>query len=179
VILALTADHGMNDKSNAEGKPNVIWLQDILDAKFGKGDTKVICPITDAFVAHHGALGGFVRVWCRGKATPQQIMEVIRGIDGIESVMDKATVCSTFDMPTDREGDVAVISRADVCIGASQADHDLKGLEGHRLRTHGGTSEAKVPIIINRALNDAYKLKAGASTLKSYQVFDFAINGTL
>ena len=179
ITLALTADHGMNDKSTADGKPNVIWLQDILDAKFGKGDAKVICPITDAFVAHHGALGGFVRVWCCGKATPRQIIGVIHGIDGIESVMDKATVCSTFDMPPDREGDVAVIARADVCIGASQADHDLKGLAGHRLRTHGGTSEAKVPIIINRALNDEYKLKAGVSTLKSYQVFDYAINGTV
>ena len=177
--VALIADHGMNDKSNAEGKPNVIWLQDILDAKFGKDDAKVICPITDAFVAHHGALGGFVRVWCRGKATPKQIMEVVRNIDGIESVMDKETVCREFDMPADREGDVAVIAQANVCIGGSQADHDLKGLEGHRLRTHGGTSEIKVPFIINFPLNDAYKLKAGASTLKSYQIFDFAINGTL
>ena len=179
ITLALTADHGMNDKSTADGKPNVIWLQDILDAKFGKGDAKVICPITDAFVAHHGALGGFVRVWCRGKATPKQIIEIIRNIDGIESVMDKATVCATFDMPPDREGDVAVIARADVCIGGSAVDHDLKGLEGHRLRTHGGTSEAKVPIIINRALNDEYKLKAGVATLKSYQIFDYAINGTV
>jgi phosphonoacetate hydrolase len=179
VTVALTADHGMNDKSDAAGKPNVIWLQDILDAKFGKGDTKVICPITDAFVAHHGSLGGFVRVWCRGKATPREILEVVRGIDGIELALDKETVCRDFDLPPDREGDVAVISRTDVCIGASEADHDLKGLEGHRLRTHGGVSEAKVPFILNRPLNDAYKLKAGSSTLKSYQIFDFAINGTL
>src|SRR5690349_2155118 len=56
--VALTADHGMNDKSDAAGKPNVIWLQDILDRELGKGETRVICPITDAFVAHHGALGG-------------------------------------------------------------------------------------------------------------------------
>ncbi|MEQ1518206.1 MAG: hypothetical protein ABL931_17130, partial [Usitatibacteraceae bacterium] len=118
-------------------------------------------------------------VWCVGKSTPKQIIEVIRGVEGIESVMDKATVCREFDMPADREGDVAVIARADVCIGASASDHDLTGLEGHRLRTHGGTSEAKVPLIINRPLNDAYKLKGGVSTLKSYQIFDFAINGTL
>ncbi len=177
-VVALTADHGMNDKSDAAGKPNVIWLQDILDAKFGKGDARVICPITDAFVAHHGSLGGFVRVWCRGKATPKQIIEVIAGIDGIEQVLDKENVCRLYDLPPDREGDVAVISRADVCIGASQADHDLKGLEGHRLRTHGGVSEAKVPFVINRPLNEAYRLKAAAATLKSYQIFDFAINGT-
>jgi phosphonoacetate hydrolase len=176
-VVALTADHGMNDKSNAAGRPNVIWLQDVLDARFGKGDTRVICPITDAFVAHHGALGGFVRVWCTGKATPGQVIEAIRGIDGVESVLDKATACRVHDLPADREADVVVISTADVCIGAAEADHDLSGLEGHRLRTHGGVSEAKVPFILSVPLTDEYKLKAGAATLKSYQIFDFALNG--
>ncbi|MBN8477434.1 MAG: phosphonoacetate hydrolase [Burkholderiales bacterium] len=178
-VVALTADHGMNDKSNAAGEPNVIWLQDILDAKFGKGDTKVICPITDAFVAHHGALGGFVRVWCRGRASARQIIEAIRDIDGLESVLDKETACRVHDLPPDREGDVVVISTADVCVGASKADHDLSGLEGHRLRTHGGVSEAKVPFIVSAPLNDTYKLRAGTTSLRSYQIFEFAINGPL
>jgi phosphonoacetate hydrolase len=176
-IVALTADHGMNDKSNAAGEPNVIWLQDILDAKFGKGDTKVICPITDAFVAHHGALGGFVRVWCRGRATPEQVIDAIKGLAGLESVLDKETACRLHDLPADREADVVVIATADVCVGAAERDHDLSGLKGHRLRTHGGVSEAKVPFILSAPLNDEYKLKAGAATLKSYQIFDYAING--
>jgi phosphonoacetate hydrolase len=178
-VVGLTADHGMNDKSDADGNPNVIWLQDILDAKFGKGDTKVICPITDAFVAHHGALGGFVRVWCRGKAMPQQIIKTIRGMPGLDAVLDKETVCKTFDLPPDREGDVAVISSANVCVGASAADHDLAGLKGHRLRTHGGVSEAKVPIILSAPLSDEYMRKADVATLKSYQMFDFALNGVV
>ena len=176
-VVALTADHGMNDKSDAAGKPNVIWLQDVLDARFGKGDTRVICPITDAFVAHHGALGGFVRVWCRGRTTPRQVIEAVRGLEGLESVLDKATACAVHDLPADREGDVVVIAAADVCVGASEADHDLSGLAGHRLRTHGGVAEAKVPIILSAPLNDEYKLKAGVTTLKSYQIFDFALNG--
>lgn len=179
ITLALTADHGMSDKSNAAGEPNVIWLQDILDAKFGKDETIVICPITDAFVAHHGALGGFVRVWSRGKVTARQIIEHIGGIDGIELALDKATACRMFDMPPDREADVAVVSREDVCIGASAKNHDLAGLKGHRLRTHGGVSEAKVPFILSRPLNDAYKVKAAGAPLKSYQIFDYAINGTV
>ena len=179
VTVALIADHGMNDKSNAAGEPNVIWLQDILDAKFGKDQTIVICPITDAFVAHHGALGGFVRVWSRGQVTDRQIIDHIGGVDGIEMALDKATACRRFDMPPDREADVAVVARRDMCIGSSAANHDLRGLEGHRLRTHGGVSETKVPFIVNRPLNDAYKMKAASSTLKSYQIFDFAINGTL
>jgi phosphonoacetate hydrolase len=176
-MVALTADHGMNDKSTADGKPNVIWLQDVLDAKFGKGDTQVICPITDAFVAHHGALGGFVRVYCRGKATPKQVIELARGIEGVELAYDKETACRVLELPADREGDVVVISTAGVCIGGSEKDHDLSGLEGHRLRTHGGVSEAKVPIILSEPLNDAYRLKTGVATLKSYQIFDLAING--
>jgi phosphonoacetate hydrolase len=179
ITLALTADHGMSDKSNAAGDPNVIWLQDILDAKFGKDETIVICPITDAFVAHHGSLGGFVRVWSRGRVSDRQIIDHIAGIDGIELALDKATVCRMFDMPPDREADVAVISRHDVCIGASAGNHDLTGLKGNRLRTHGGTSEAKVPFILSRPLNDAYKAKAASEPLKSYQLFDYAINGTV
>jgi phosphonoacetate hydrolase len=176
-VVALTADHGMNDKSDAAGEPNVIWLQDILDAKFGKGDTRVICPITDAFVAHHGALGGFVRVWCVGKATAPQVMEAIRPLPGIESVLDKQSACRIHDLPEDREADVVVISTHDVCIGAARKDHDLSGLKGHRLRTHGGVSEAKVPFIVSEPVNDEYKLKGGAGILKSYQIFEFAING--
>jgi len=155
----------------------VIWLQDILDRKFGKGDTRVICPITDAFVAHHGALGGFVRVWCTGKATPRQVMAAVSGLQGIEAVLDKQTACRLHELPEDREADVVVISTANVCIGASAADHDLSGLQGHRLRTHGGVSEARVPFILNVPLNDEYKLKAGVRTLKSYQIFEYALNG--
>ena len=177
-VVALTADHGMNDKSNAAGKPNVIWLQDILDAKFGKGDTRVICPITDAFVAHHGALGGFVRVWCTGRATPGQVIGALQGVEGLESVLDRETACRVHDLPPDREGDVVVISTADVCVGAAEADHDLSGLEGHRLRTHGGVSESKVPFILSEPLNDAYSQKAASAALKSYHIFDFALNGT-
>ena len=169
--VALTADHGMNDKSDAQGRPNVIWLQDILDRALGKGRTRVICPITDAFVAHHGALGGFVRVWCD---QPQRVIEVVRGIDGVESVLDKETACRVHDLPADREADVVVISTANVCIGASQAGHDLSGLAGHRLRTHGGVSEAKVPFILSEPLNDQYRRRAAP---KSYQIFDYALNG--
>jgi phosphonoacetate hydrolase len=175
--VALTADHGMNDKSDAEGRPNVIWLQDILDDKFGKGDTRVICPITDAFVGHHGALGGFVRVYCQGRAKPREVISAIAPIDGIEQALSREDVCRLYDLPPDREGDVAVISRADVCIGGAEKEHDLAGLKGHRLRTHGGVSEAKVPIVINRPLNDKYRLRTAGGPLKSYEIFDYALNG--
>jgi phosphonoacetate hydrolase len=178
VTLALTADHGMNDKSNAAGEPNVIWLQDHLDAALGKDETVVICPITDAFVGHHGALGGFVRVWSRGRVSARSIIDCVSAIEGVELALDRDTACRMFDLPADREADVAVIARHDVCIGGAKANHDLAGLAGHRLRTHGGVSETAVPFILNRPLTDAYKQRAAVQSLKSYQLFDFAINGT-
>jgi phosphonoacetate hydrolase len=180
ITLALTADHGMSDKSRADGSPNVIWLQDVLDERFGAGTTTVICPITDAFVAHHGALGGFVRVWLRGGGvTAQQVIGAIAGIEGIELALDRRAACRMLELPADREADVVVIARENFCIGGTAGNHDLSGLAGHRLRTHGGLSEAKVPFILNRPLNTAYRLRAATETLKSYQLFDYAINGTV
>jgi phosphonoacetate hydrolase len=177
VTLAITADHGMNDKSRADGTPNVIWLQDILDAKFGKGTSTVICPITDRFVVHHGALGGFVRVYCHGSLDPEDVIRVVRGVPGIEAAYDRWTAARFFELPLDREGDVVVVGARDTCIGASEADHDLSGLRGHRLRTHGALHESRVPFILNRPLRPEYAARAALGGLHSYHLFDFAING--
>ena len=87
--VALTADHGMNEKTNDDGTPCVVWLQDILDAEFGEGTSTVICPITDAFVGHHGALGGFVRVYCGEGLSGERVMEAIADVPGLERVLSR------------------------------------------------------------------------------------------
>lgn len=177
--LGLTADHGMNDKCHADGSPNVVFLQDILDHTFGRGATRVICPITDAFVKHHGALGGFVRVWIRSAmVTAQSVINVAAAVPGVEMALSRQQACTRFDLPEDREADVVVIGDARTVIGASQSDHDLTLLAGTRLRSHGALAEAKVPFVLNRPLNRPYLSLAAAAPLKSYQMFDFVINGT-
>jgi phosphonoacetate hydrolase len=176
-VVAVTADHGMSDKCDADGTPRVIWLQDILDAAFGKEATTVICPITDYFVAHHGALGGFVRVYCNGATAPEDVLAVVRRLPGVEMACDRQTAARIFDLPIDREGDVVVISDVRTCIGMSPGKHDMRGLEGHRLRTHGGLSETKVPFVLNRPLHEVYAERAARGGVKNYQIFDFAING--
>ncbi len=178
-LVALTADHGMNDKSDAAGTPRVIWLQDELDRRFGAGATRVICPITDAFVAHHGALGGFVRVYCNGVATAEAVRGFAAGLSGVELALTRAETAARFDLPADREGDVAVIGDKDTVIGAGRADHDLSGLAGHRLRTHGAVSERQVPFILSRPLKPDYAARAARGTIASYRIFDYAINGTV
>src|SRR5205823_1211877 len=61
--VVVTADHGMNAKTDAFGRPNIVFLQDVLDRAYGAGTTRVILPITDPYVVHHGALGSFATVY--------------------------------------------------------------------------------------------------------------------
>ena len=176
-VVALTADHGMSDKSRPDGEPNVVFLQDILDARFGAGATRVICPITDAFVRHHGALGGLVRVWCLDPGVaPAAVIDCARGVPGVAEALDRDAACARFDLPPDREGDVVVLAEANAVIGAGAAEHDLSALRDARLRSHGGPSEARVPFILNAPPDPRYAARAAAG-LKSYQIFEFAING--
>ncbi len=177
-IVALTADHGMGDKADEDGNPNVIWLQDILEDAIGEGACQVICPITDAFVGHHGALGGFVRVYCNEGLEANRVIEVIEGTPGIEKIMTAESVCRELEQPLDREGDVAVLADKFTVIGARAVDHDLSALKGHRLRTHGSLHEANVPFVISEPLNSAYAERGAAGGLRSHEIFDFAINGT-
>lgn len=176
--LALTADHGMNDKSRADGSPNVVFLQDVLDHAFGQGTTRVICPITDAFVRHHGALGGFVRVWIRSDAvSAQSVIQVASELPGVEMALSRQQACARFELPEDREADVVVIGDAGTVLGASRSDHDLSQLADGRLRSHGAVAEAKVPFILSRPLSTVYRERAARGSLKSHAIFDFAING--
>jgi phosphonoacetate hydrolase len=176
--VAITADHGMNDKSAADGTAKVVYLEDELNSRFGAGSVRVICPIADPFVRHHGALGSFVRVHLRGTADIAAMMAFTRTLPGIELVLDKEQVCKQFDLPIDREGDFAVFSARDTVVGARRQDHDLSQLAGHRLRSHGGLGEQKVPFLLSRPLNAEYRERAKASQMHNYDIFDFALNGT-
>lgn len=177
-VVGLVADHGMKDKCADDGSYNIIFLQDLLDEEFGEGNTKVICPITDAFVGHHGALGGFVRVHVFNDMKVEDVIDFIRPIEGIETVVGRHEAAEKFDLPEDVEADAVVISKEAYCVGASRADHDLAGLNGERLRTHGGISERDVPFVLSRPLNSDYQAKAKSGQLKNYNIFEYAINGT-
>jgi len=178
-LVALTADHGMGDKSDESGEPNVIWLQDILDQSIGTGTCRVICPITDAFVGHHGALGGFVRIYLGNKDDQNKVYEIVQGIEGVEKVWTAENVAKELEQPLDREGDLAVVANKRTVIGGSEKDHDLSALKGKRLRTHGSLHEASVPFILSEPLNDKYSNRAKENTLRSREIFEYALNGTV
>jgi phosphonoacetate hydrolase len=175
-VVGVTADHGMNDKALPDGNPHVIFLQDVLNREFGAGAVRVICPITDPFVRHHGALGSFVRVYAKTPVDPGALARAVRGLPGIDQVLDREVAAAEYELPWDREADLVVTGDRNTVIGASAAEHDLSDLAGHRLRSHGGRSEQRVPFLLSHPLNAAYRDKARAR-LRNFDIFDFALNG--
>jgi phosphonoacetate hydrolase len=176
-VVGLVADHGMNDKAKPDGEPNVIFLEEELDRLFGAGAARVICPITDPFVRHHGALGSFVRVYLRKSKDQKPLMAASAALPGVAAVIDGPEAARRFEMPPDREGDFVVLADAHTVIGSRRAEHDLSGLAGHRLRSHGGLDEQRVPFILSRPLNRNYRLIAKNRRLRNFDIFDFALNG--
>ncbi len=169
--VVLTADHGMNAKTDAFGRPNIVFLQDALDRAYGAGATRVILPITDPYVVHHGALGSFATVYLSSSAPARDVSEKIAGLPGIELVLPRAVACARFELPEDRVGDLVVVSERLTVIGTSAGRHDLSGLDAP-LRSHGGVSEQRVPLIANRK---APELPAGRRW-RNFDAFELALN---
>lgn len=153
--IALTADHGMKPKHNSQGSPNVVYLQSLLDEAFGQEHARVILPITDPYVVHHGALGSFAVIYATDPTSTHQIAERLKGVKGIQQVLTKAEACDLFELPPDREGDLIVVSDAEYTLGTRAENHDLSQLK-EPLRSHGGTSEQTVPLLINRKIDPAH-----------------------
>jgi len=170
VLIALTADHGMNAKHDATGAPDVIYLQDLLDRWLGAGTARVILPITDPYVVHHGALGSFATVYLAPSGAVPPLIERLRGVTGIELALTRTDACARFELPEDRVGDVVVLAATHKVLGTSRARHDLSGLT-EPLRSHGGLSEQRVPLLVNRPT-----ALTGGGRLRNFDAFDLALN---
>lgn len=151
IRLVLTADHGMKPKHRADGSPNVIYLAPVLDAVFGTGRARVILPITDPYVAHHGALGSFATVYLADGVDATAAAATLASLSGIDSILSRSEACARFDLPHDRIGDLVVTCNADWALGTRAEEHDLSGLDAP-LRSHGGLDEQIVPFETNFAL---------------------------
>ena len=170
--IVITADHGMKPKSQDDGSPNAIFLQDHLDEKFGKEKTKVILPITDPYVVHHGALGSFATIYLDDKNDLNSVISEIKNINDIEVVLNKEEGCSKYNLPEDRMGDIICMSSEYMTIGSSKDKHNLSGLN-EPLRSHGGLHEREVPFIVNKKMPQIDSNKQ----LYNYDAFYFAILG--
>ena len=170
-VIALTADHGMNAKVAMDGTPDVVYLQDWFDAWLGSAKARVILPITDPYVVHHGALGSFATVYLPEGVDVHEACARLQQLRSMEVVLTRAQAAERFELPPDRIGDIVVVSQRFTVIGTSAARHDLSALEVP-LRSHGGISEQRVPLIVNRPLPGLDLQRR----FRNFDAFDLALN---
>jgi phosphonoacetate hydrolase len=169
--IALTADHGMSPKQRLDASPNVIYLQDVLDGWLGEGRARVILPITDPYVVHHGALGSYATVYLPAGIPIPDLVARIAALRGVEVVLTRAQAAERFELPPDRIGDLVVVSVRSVALGSAKARHDLSGLDAP-LRSHGGLSEQPVPLVMNRKIANLDTNRRW----RNFDAFDWVLN---
>jgi phosphonoacetate hydrolase len=167
----------MSAKQKPDGSPNVIYLESLLDKRFCPG-FRVILPITDPYVVHHGALGSFAQVHLppANGVSAADVLDFVRRLDGVTEAMDQDTAARLMQLPADRMGDLVVCAGRDVALGRTPEWHNLSALEG-RLRSHGGRYEEMVPFVLSAPPSDEYAAKARGD-LRNFDLFDFLCNGT-
>jgi len=170
-VIAITADHGMNAKVGMNGMPDVIYLQDWFDQQIGLGRARVILPITDPYVVHHGALGSFATVYLPDEVAKKDIIHELAGMRGMACVLSREEAALSFELPEDRIGDLVCVSSRFTVIGTSASRHDLSGLDVP-LRSHGGMSEQGVPLILNRPVPGLDINRRW----RNFDAFDLALN---
>ena len=166
--IVVTADHGMKPKHDSDGAPAVIYVQDMLDDWLGKEVARVILPITDPYVVHHGALGSFATAYLPEGADRADIMDRLAAQQGMLLVIDREEAVRRFELPADRIGDIVMISGENMTIGTSAHRHDLAALK-EPLRSHGGLTEQEVPFIVNRRVD-----LPNAPELRNFDAFFYA-----
>jgi len=120
---------------------------------------------------HHGALGSFATVYLPRDVEPTALATRIGGLRGIESTWTRAAAAEHFELPPDRIGDLVVVSERSTAIGTSISRHDLSQLDAP-LRSHGGVSEQRVPLVLNRRCRDVDPDRRW----RNFDAFDLALN---
>lgn len=167
--IVVTGDHGMKPKHLPDGRPAVIYVQDLLDEWLGKDAARVILPITDPYVVHHGALGSFATAYLPKEADRGDLIARLQAVKGMTLVIDREEAVSSFELPADRIGDVVMICDENLTLGTSEDRHDLAALK-EPLRSHGGLTEQRVPFIVNRVMKDL----PDAPELRNFDAFFYA-----
>ncbi len=170
--IAITADHGMSAKHHtSDSQPKVIYLQEVLDDWMDAGAARVILPITDPYVVHHGALGGYGTVYLPAGEDLAALCSKIEAIEGVEVALTNEEACARFELPPELVGDIVVISKKDTAIGTAPERHDLSGLDVP-LRSHGGLSEQRVPLLFSSPVIES----AQQGRLRNFDIFEIALN---
>lgn len=173
-LVGITADHGMSGKCGPDGKPQVVFVEGLLRDAFGEGP-RVVCPITDPYVVHHGALGSYVVVHCDPTLAPRIAARLLEE-EGITEVLHRSRAARLLQLPEDQLGELVVMSARDHVLGRREEDHDLTQLDGRPLRSHGGRYEEMVPLVLSCRPHDGALARLRGDP-RSFEIYRFLLNG--
>lgn len=169
--LVITADHGMNAKTHADGSPKAVYINSLINTHLPEVEYRTILPITDPYVSHHGALGALAYIYV-SDADAGKVTALLEKQDGVYSVTPKDEAVKTFNLAGDRIGDLVVSADAPTVLGKTPEDHDLSKLH-RKLRSHGGFFETNIPMVTNFAIDG---IKGKPEQLKNSDAFWLGLN---
>ena len=136
----MSADHGMNFKSRCHDLNKVL-------PRRGAEIFFAMSAERDPYVKHHRTFGGTAFVWLNRPGDFERVADACRRLPGVEAVYDRYSAASKFLLHPDRIGDMLVTGDIDTVFGPLDNEEGYEEMpEG--FRTHGGSDEAHVPLIV-------------------------------
>jgi phosphonoacetate hydrolase len=143
----LTADHGLNAKRRC-------W--DLEKACKNRGALLrfALSAERDRYVKHHRTFGGTAWVWLNSSNDAERVMEIIRGLKGVEAVLTRAEAARRFHLMPGRIGELVVLGDKETVFGELEAESEELPAT---YRTHGSLHESDVPLVIYNASGELPK----------------------
>jgi phosphonoacetate hydrolase len=137
----LTADHGMHHKTRC-------W--DLMKACAARGVAlrSAISAEQDKYLKHHSGYGGTSWVYLKSNRDSDRVAAVIEKLPGVEAVLTRTEAARRFRLMPSRIGELVALGNRDTVFGTLDSEAvDLPA----EYRSHGGTAEAKVPLVVYNA----------------------------
>jgi phosphonoacetate hydrolase len=140
-VLMVTADHGMNFKTRCWDLGKACAHRG-LELKFA------ISPLADRLLKHHRGFGGVAYVHLNNIDDMAHAKDLIRGLDGVEEVLDRHEASRRFRLMEDRVGDLVVLPDQDTVFGDLETEQETLAPE---YRSHGSLYDMDIPLLIHNA----------------------------
>jgi phosphonoacetate hydrolase len=139
--MLLTADHGMNHKTRC-------WDLERAIAARGVTIRTAISAEQDKYLKHHRGFGGTAWVHLKSPRDADRVAAIIEKLPGIEAVLSRQEAARKFHQMASRIGELVVLGDRETVFGG--LDTEMEKLPAE-YRSHGSTSEAKVPLYVYNA----------------------------
>jgi phosphonoacetate hydrolase len=136
----IAPDHGLNSKTT------VLNLNKTLSRK--QAEVKIVMSAErDQYPRHHSGYGGTAFIYLKGAGDADNVMKVLRDIEGIEEILTREEAANKYKLNPHRIGDLWLTATKEVVFGHSNEERESLPKS---YRSHGSAHELDIPCIIYR-----------------------------